>query len=321
MKPSLQIIVNCTNRKTVSVSDDLRLRSVPAAGLEGRVEEWCRRLGRHRGTRVTVEDLYAGEHWATARELPELARDAGFKARLWVMSAGYGLIPANARINPYSATFASAEPDSVVITGQSAQERDTMLQTWWGSLCQFAGGGKDEPYSLAELLLDSGRSYFLLVASPHYLAATENDLQAALSVFTSPGRLMVVTSPCKLTNGLLRDHAVISSTRLQPKLGGSCVSLHARVASLILKKVSSWGFDAESVGKRVEALIKRSPQTPKLQRKRMTDDQVRKFVESGLKRAPQPSCSALLRKLRASELACEQNRFKELYWEVRGGRQ
>lgn len=319
MKPSLQIIVNCTNRKTASVSGDLQLRSVSAAGLEGRVKEWCRRLRRHRGQEVAVEDLYAGDHWAAAKELPELARAAGFNAKLWVMSAGYGLIPADASIHPYSATFASAEPDSVVTTGQSAQERDAMLQTWWDSLCQFAGGGKDEPHSLADLLLDSGRSHFLLVASPHYLAAAEKDLQAALSAFASPSRLMVVTSPCKLTSGLLRDHAVISSTRLQPKLGGSCVSLHARVASLILKKVSSWGFDAEAVGKRIGALIARAPQAAKLQRRRMTDDQVRKFVESALKRAPQPSCSALLRKLRAGGLACEQSRFKELYWEVRGG--
>lgn len=318
MKPVLQIIVSCTSRKTASVSETLRLRSVPIGSSEGRVSEWCRRLARHRGPTVAAERLYAGEHWTVARALPELAREAGYKARLWVMSAGYGLMPVCACIHPYSATFASAELDSVATDGPSDQTRNSMLQTWWDSLCRFEGGGKNESYSLAELLLNSERSYFLLVASPHYLAAAEKDLQAGLSALASPERLMIVTSPSRVINGPLGEHAIISSTRLQPRIGGSCVSLHARVASLILRKVSSWGFDAETVGKRIEALIERSPQTPKLQRKRITDDQVRKFVESNLRNSPQPSCSTLLRKLRTRGLACEQSRFSELYWEVRG---
>lgn len=318
MKPALQIIVSCTNRKSAAVSAPLHLRSVPSGSSEDRVSEWCSRLARHRGPTVVVERLYAGEHWTVAKELPELAREAGYKARLWVMSAGYGLIPINDYIHPYSATFASAELDSVAIDGPSGQTRNSALQTWWDSLCRFAGGGKNEPYSLTELLMNSKRSNFLLVASPHYLAAAEKDLQSGLSALASPERLMVVTSPSRAIKGPLREHIVFSSTRLQPSMGGSCMSLHARVASLILKKVNSWGFEAESVGKRIGELIKRTPQSPKLQHQRMTDDQVRKFVEINLKINPQLSCTALLKILRSEGLACEQSRFKGLYWEVRG---
>src|SRR5262245_32875137 len=113
MKPVLQIIVSCTNRKTASVPEPLRLRSVPTGSSNSRVSEWCRRLERHRGPTVAAERLYAGEYWTVAKELPELARETGYKAKLWVMSAGYGLMPVSACIHPYSATFASAELDSV----------------------------------------------------------------------------------------------------------------------------------------------------------------------------------------------------------------
>ncbi|MGE0131490.1 MAG: hypothetical protein AB7U82_25690 [Blastocatellales bacterium] len=318
MKPSLQIIVSCSNRKTAPVSNDLQLRTVTTDDIESRVHEWCRRLADHRGTTTAAERLYAGEHWVVTKELPTLAQEVGFKPSLWIMSAGYGLVPASACIHPYSATFASDELDSVTATAIPEQPRDPMLQTWWGSLCQFAGGGKDEPHSLTDLLMNSRRSYFLLVASPYYLSAVEKDLQSALLALASPERLMIVTSPSKLTNGLLRHHSVCSSARLQSRLGGSCVSLHARVASLILKKVNSWGFDAKTVGKRIEALIAKSPQRENFQRQQITDRQVRQFVKVNLKSTPQLSCSMLLRRLRDSGFACEQSRFKELYWEVRG---
>jgi hypothetical protein len=275
-------------------------------------------LTHHRGPKIATERLYAGEYWSVAKDLPILAQEAGFEPSLWVMSAGYGLVPANTYIYPYSATFASAELDSVATVIRSKQTRDYVLQTWWNGLCQFRGGGKDEPYSLAGLLLNSRKSYFLLVSSPYYLSAINMDLQSALSSLVSPERLMIVTSPSKFTNGALLHYSVCSSTRLQSCLGGSCVSLHARVASLILKKVNSWGFDARTVGRRIETLIAKSPQRENFQRQQMTDDQVREFVKVNLKSVPQLSCSRLLRKLRDSGFACEQSRFKEHYWEIKG---
>src|SRR5258708_111624 len=93
MNSLLHIIVNCTDRKRAPIPDELRLRSISARDIEDRASKWWRRIERYRGGAVSAEDLYAGGHWAVARRLPGLAAKAGYKATLWVSSAGYGLVP------------------------------------------------------------------------------------------------------------------------------------------------------------------------------------------------------------------------------------
>jgi hypothetical protein len=134
MKPDLHIIVSCTDRKRVSVSDELRLRSVPAKPIEDRAKAWWFRLTRYKGEGIPAIDLYAGGHWSIVRELPESARHANLNAKLWVISAGYGLVPATACLHPYSATFAGSHPDTVTVSENNGSPRRELLQKWWSTL-------------------------------------------------------------------------------------------------------------------------------------------------------------------------------------------
>src|SRR5437868_1959469 len=113
MKSDLHILVSCTDRKRAAVSEELCLRTVPAKPIEERAKAWWLRITRHRGQAIPAMDLYAGDHWSVVRALPELAQRNSLKANLWVISAGYGLVPATACLLPYSATFAGNHPDTV----------------------------------------------------------------------------------------------------------------------------------------------------------------------------------------------------------------
>jgi hypothetical protein len=52
-------------------------------------------------------------------------------------------------------------------------------------------------------------------------------------------------------------------------------------------------------------------------RSTLTDEQVSSFVAKALAVDDPPTCSALLRELRDAGMACEQSRFRHLYWAVR----
>jgi hypothetical protein len=321
MKPTLHIIASCTDRKRVAVPIELRLRSVPLKAIPDRAKAWWLRLSRHPGQVFPAADLYAGGHWAVVRTLPEVGRRAGYNVRLWVISAGYGLVKSSALLHPYSATFAGTHPDTVATSTANGQPRKNALQKWWDALSAFPGPDTTEPRALSGLVQRSRNAHFLIVASRDYLAAIESDLLTATELIADPNKLIIITSRSEVGNEHLSHNLVPTNARLQARLGGARGSLSARIALMILQNADAWGLSADVVVRRLRNLIVRSPELPKLERERVDDDQVRDFIRKGLKQHPQSSCSSLLRSLRDSELACEQSRFKKIYWEVREGMQ
>ena len=104
---------------------------------------------------------------------------------------------------------------------------------------------------------------------------------------------------------------------MQAHLGGARLSLHARVARDILKHArrDASFLDAPQVREYYERLIERSAPPKRYGRTPMTDEQVREFIV-GARRTEALSCSATLRRLRDSGLACEQQRFKRIFTEL-----
>jgi hypothetical protein len=319
MTPTLHIIASCTDRKRAAVPDDLRLRSVPIKAIKDRANSWWLRLSRHKEQPIPAANLYAGGHWAVVQTLPESARRAGFNASLWVISAGYGLVSSIAPLHPYSATFAGAHPDTVASSAHNGQTLKSLRQAWWDALSEFPGPDGSDPRSLTSLVRKSRNAYFLIVASPDYLSAVERDLLGVSERMADPSKLIIISSRPDVADERLSDNLIPSDARLQARLGGARGSLNARVASLILNKAAVWGLNARALNRKLSNMISRSPELPKFERERLSDAQVRDFIRRDLRKVPQPSCSSLLRALRDGGLACEQSRFKNLYWEVKEG--
>lgn len=227
------------------------------------------------------------------------------------------MVSANALLHPYSATFAGAHPDTVATSAANGQPRKDLLQTWWGALSEFPGPNTTEPRSLTSMVQRSPNAHFLIIASPHYLSAVEKDLLGAAEFIADPNKLVIISSRSGVASERLSRNLVPSDARLQARLGGARGSLNARVASMILNNAGTWGLNARVLIRKLNNLIERSPKLHKFERKRISDYQAQDFIRKALKQSPQPSCSSLLRSLRDSELACEQSRFKRLYWEIK----
>src|SRR5262245_38287755 len=98
--PTVQLVVTCAKAKRGPVPQHLSLRSVRKGTATDAAEAWVRRLADARGEVIPANDLYRGDHWLAASEAGAIATASG--GRAWVCSAGYGLIPFDARIRPYS---------------------------------------------------------------------------------------------------------------------------------------------------------------------------------------------------------------------------
>lgn len=250
-----------------------------------------------------------------SRELPRLARHAGWNAHLWSLSAGYGLVPADALVYPYAATFQPGHVDSV--SRLSGAEQVVDHRRWWELLTAQPGPDEQAPRSVADLVRQAPSACVLIVASPAYLLALEADLLRAVPESTDSGGLIIISSSVPRMTPELEQHRVASTARLQSVVGGSLVSLHARVARWVIQTATGHGYQLAAVKNMVAAATNDLHPPTKYQRLRATDEEVRTFLRTRISAEPEISHTRLLHEWRSAGHACEQGRFRELFQEVR----
>lgn len=313
MKPTIHIIASCTDRKRFDVPAELRLREIAVASALERAERWWARLLTHNSKAVSALDLYGGDHWSVAKSLPAVARAKGCDARLWVASAGYGLVPAEAELRPYSATFASGHSDSVFPARVAPGSRLDFVRRWWGHLGDKPGPTRAVPRTVTALVKDSPQAYIIVVGSPDYVSAMASDLTSAIKNARRPDRIIIVSRLGEFTSGALVDHLIPSDARLQPGLGGARTSLHVRVVRKILEEMPKLELSARVLRAHYQRVLARSSEVPTFDRMRLSDQQVVNLIQTELRRTPGMSCTRALRALRDRGKACEQSRFRDLF--------
>ncbi len=314
---TIRIVASCTQGKKLSVPPDLRLGSISNGSLAERIEIWKGLLQQSRTTSVSAVDLYRGHHWAVVRELPTVAKAGGFQADLWVASAGYGLLAAEAQVRPYSATFSGSEGDGV--WRPSDGDRRTALRTWWNELQEMPGFATGPPRSLTALAAAAPDAVILVIASPAYIVAMADDLAEARGHLIDPQCLIVVSSRHEsLQPEWLKSHLVPSEAPLTGVLGGSRGALHARTARRILQEAARVPLRADVLVSHYERLLTQVERVVVPARLKLSDEDVRRFIRQAIAGDGGLACTTALRSLRRTGQACEQRRFATLYAEVRG---
>ncbi|WP_433082379.1 hypothetical protein ACQP1P_01580 [Dactylosporangium sp. CA-052675] len=302
--PPIHVIVTCSNRKTIAVPDDLRLGHLRQQGSDERFNTWTERLSAATVPRVLAHDLYAGEHWHVARQLPtRLSRPAS----LWICSAGYGLIAANSAIAPYAATFAAGELDSV---GSTPAE----MRAWWNRLTTWRRLELSQPRSIADLASREPGATIIAVLSEAYMRACADDLRRAADHLNNQEQLMVIGPPGRCAD--IEDLIVPVTANLRPLVGGSLQALNVRVAARLLEAAAN-ELSRATLRKHAEQATSSAPpdHSRRLGGQRLTDDEVRSYIRDRLAAGP-GSATGLLRLLRQSGQSCEQARFGLLFTEV-----
>lgn len=261
---------------------------------------WIERIATTSTDTMPARDLYAGEHWDIARNLPAAA-SAFVHPMLWVASAGWGLIPADAPIRPYSATFSPRHLDSVAATTAGAQ-------AWWDALATWKGPTTGAARSLTALITEHPRDRVLLVLSQPYLAACSADLRTALGA-AHDGQVSIIAAGATPDPDLTAWH-LPANARLQHHLGGTRGSLNVRVAKQVLIAGLS---DHAAMSEHLRRQLAAAPTLISYGRRRLSDDDVLAFIRQRLTVDPNVSHTRLLRELRASGSACEQARFGDLF--------
>lgn len=305
----VHVIAACTDRKRLPIPAQRRLRAIHGRTLDGRFASWRRALASGAPGDRCAADLYSGDHWSVVRALAKTAASQGWRVRLWAASAGYGLIPADATIVPYSATFVSGHPDSVTTADSSTWRED--VRAWWRLQGAAPGPDLSAARRVADLAAEGPRA-ILIVASDAYISAMEEDLVAAREALPDPERLLVVSARPRRATDLVVNW-IETDARLRQALGGAVGSLHARVARHLLTTLDPALFSASAARTVIHRLLAGTPALPVYDRATTTDDRVEAFIRRARRHDPSACHTPLLREFRRSGYRCEQSRFRAIF--------
>ncbi|MEU8800772.1 hypothetical protein [Spirillospora sp. NPDC048819] len=305
---SVHLIVTCANRKRGVLSPTLRARELAEGnGAEARCRDWICRLAKE-AANTRAADLYAGEYWQVAKQLGEVV---GPDASMWICSAGYGLMPEDAHIAAYAATFAFGQADSVASTTDDARR-------WWETLAQWAGPVPGSPRTFTGLTAGNSDAVVIAVMSDAYLKPCADDLRQAAGKLADPDNFVIIGPGGRYPG--LKDFIIPVTAAVQPAVGGSLLSLHARAALRVFEMASE---QQKPLTRTVLATLMtelRASAPPVIARTagtRLSDDEVLAFIRTTMAEEIGPvSATRLLRRLRDSGQSCEQARFKGLFQKV-----
>src|SRR5262249_43525449 len=150
----------------------------------------------------------------------------GRPIRIWVCSAGYGLIGLDSTIAPYAATFSPGHPDSVVSQGCPRQRA---LPAWWTALARWKGPKPAGPRTIARVAEEHPADFLPVALSAHYMTAVAEDVQAAARALQDRNQLAIISVGAGALP-LLADWRLPCEASLQEGTGGALASLNVRLA-------------------------------------------------------------------------------------------
>ena len=313
LEKSAAVFVTCTKRKTSPGAAATCLGRVARGNPSAVAAAWIARLEAAQLARIPARRLYSGDHWKIATQLPTAAKQAGVVADLWVVSAGYGLIPCDAIVASYSATFSQGHPDEIANRFQPAPLNPKAA--WWDELARWPGPSPESPRRIRDVARKSPRSPLLVVASPSYLTAIESDLLEAVDSLKQPSLLVIIAAGAR-KSGSLAPFLVNCDSRFQAALGGARMSLNQRIARHILLNSPPWPWSADGFSDTLASTCDKLDLAPFRAGKKITDSEVKRYLKKKLSSDPRCRPTGLLRELRSSGISCEQKRFKALFHEV-----
>lgn len=286
------------------------MRSLRRDRLDCRFSDWSERLRSENLERKKASELYCGNYWSVIREIAANEKLPS-RLRIWVISAGHGLVSIDESLAPYAATFSSGDDDSVIPPELSSHS----VAEWWGKLvCRRRQDGGSVA-SISDIARLHPKEPLIAAISNQYFKAVANDLEEARSALANADGLIIIAAGA-VKSGALAKNLLPCDSRLEHRYGRSRIALNARILREIVHRFSGNGISASRLSLRFKAMLSRLPKAGYPERLPSEDKEVRSFIRREIAKSEKSAYTVLLRQYRATGQACEQKRFRGIFREV-----
>jgi hypothetical protein len=300
----IAVLTACTNRKRMAPSADLSARTLDTGSTPEVLQQWVTRL-HDSNSAFRFAELYQGRGFQDARQA---ALD--MNASHLIVSAGLGLLNADAIGPSYSLTVSAGQPDSIqpkITSGFDAAH-------WWKSLCM------NSPFSTT---LDWADTDIVVAALPKEYLRMATDLLSTIAASTAL-RILIRDSvnwlPASLSGCVIRYDGRLDGTGSTDK--GTMSDFAARAARHFGKHVLNHAASGTQQDHQalVENHLSQFEARTVPERQKMSDASIMELISKHWNETSGQS-GRMLRHLRDNlNVACEQSRFKNLFHQVANAR-
>ena len=175
------LLIPCVSRKAPACGKPLPIRDLEGEDFSALATEWFALLNSNSSLSHPLLNLYQGPAWSAYKNLDQ------YFDSVFVLSAGFGIVPVSSAVRPYDATFTASQPNSIPLISEASQLDAN--RAWLDAITSCLHN-PTEPLEVSELL----RKYdFLLIALPSaYLSVLKPQLVDAMTSNRKDfGRLLI----------------------------------------------------------------------------------------------------------------------------------
>lgn len=301
--PNDVVITTCSHRKSAKPARAATPSSLSRGSQQAVTAQWIAKVGELPECR-TANTFYAGRAFGLAKQAADLSA-----ARLYILSAGLGIVPASRSIPAYGLTISARHEQSV--TRKILGDFDPV--EWFSSLLTsvYSDNWRDVTgRKSGRILIALSRPYAEMVGAS--LAEAPPKMLERLRIF---GASLEIALPVSLHGAIApydeRLNAILPGTRTD---FAQRAMLH--FAESVAVKPSKGREDDFAV---VRSALKSLKLPRVVQRPRLTDEEILAVIKRRLR--IQSGAARMLAALRHEEgVACEQSRFGRLYRIAAGNR-
>jgi len=301
------LITSCTNRKRQPAPPQLRARNLGPGSIHVVATDWANRV-RGEQSRTRARDLYGGRSFSEAKAASTIAG-----AALYIVSAGLGLVEADDLIPSYSLTVTGADPDNVLarLVGSVSPK------SWWSALC----AALQTTRPLTQLVSTKTDHLFILALPRSYFDLIAEEIQALPQEALRRLRIIGLSSIKAHIAPNVSSSVVVYDERLEVaggSLSGTRSDFVQRAARHFLTTVlpDARVASAQEHNRLVAAQLSPFKAPVRPIRSRLSDDALRAVIREFWDDTGGRVTAGLRLMRRDRQLACEQSRFKRLFWEV-----
>ena len=306
--PSVAVITNCTNRKRGNNNKELCVSALTGHTVEDVVDQWVGRISCAPEKQRAI-DLYCGRTITEAKQAADIAG-----GRLFILSAGLGLVNRQARIPNYDLSVTGNSDANIL---QHLSHELLSPEDWWSLLTRRLG--QEQP--LKQLLESSLDLTVILSISHVYLEMLSNEI-----ISLKPGLRRRLRILCHYTEEKIRPDVIDSVMPYDARFDGpdsprpgTKSDFAQRAAFHFVSEVLSQNprGSAEEHRTTVEQFLRDARQPVRHNRRKVEDFQVKQMIKTYWSDVDGAS-GKMLRLLRDREqVACEQSRFRLLFNQVK----
>jgi len=268
------------------------------------------RISRNKQKLIRAIDLYRGNSWSIIRKLQGHPKH-GRNLRLWIVSAGHGLISADTLVASYAATFTNGHADFV----KPSRPQDCTTGDWWNELVLWRRREGYDIASISDIAKNFPEQPLLIAISKEYLSATCDDIAKALTFLSSPDKLIIICAGAK-KDGNAGKNFLPCNARFENHFHCCRADLNARLLDSIVKSHRPSEISASKLRESYARKLSKLPKTAHPKRSRFEDLELEAFITMNLLDG-RSSHTNLLRLLRSEDCGCEQKRFRRLFQKVK----